>query len=359
MRHFKIKWSNLFYNLMVALFIAFAVGVNPVYAAAASVAIGAALGAMPYIKQSAFFMAIQKEIWENDIVEGLWGDNQFLQNAFNADEYVLQGKVVHIPQAGTAPGVSKNRSSLPATVTKRTDVDITYALDEFTSDPVHIPDADTVELSYNKRNSVLSETRSAINNTIALHMIYGWLPSDGGRIIRTDGDAVAAHLPSATGDRLAMTPGKLKEAMTKFNSENVPGLDRFAMMDAVMYEQFIDSLTESQYRDFSRAFDEKTGVVGMLYSFKILVRDVVGIYTNAATPVKVAPGTTGAATHNAAALCWQKNSVERALGDVKFFENIGDPTYYGDIYSGLVRMGGRIRRNDNKGVLAIVQAASA
>src|SRR3546814_1175003 len=89
-------------------------------------------------------------------------------------------------------------------------------------------------------------------------------------------------------------------------------------------------------------------LVGMLYSFKILVRDVVGIYTNAATPVKVAPGTSGAAAHNAAVLCWQKNSVERALGDVKFFENIGDPTYYGDIYSGLVRMGGRIRRRSEE-----------
>src|SRR3546814_5806807 len=108
---------------MVALFIAFSVGVNPAYAAAISVAIGAALGAMPFIKQSAFFMAIQKEIWENDIVEGLWGDNQFLQKAYNDDESVLQGKVVHIPQAGTAPDVEKNRSSLLASVTKRTDVD--------------------------------------------------------------------------------------------------------------------------------------------------------------------------------------------------------------------------------------------
>lgn len=40
---------------------------------------------------------------------------------------------------------------------------------------------------------------------------------------------------------------------------------------------------------------------------------------------------------------------------MKFFEDEGNPQYYGDIYSALVRMGGRIRREDQKGVVAIVQ----
>ena len=37
------------------------------------------------------------------------------------------------------------------------------------------------------------------------------------------------------------------------------------------------------------------------------------------------------------------------------FDNEDDPTYYGDIYSFLVRAGGRIMRNDNAGVLSIIQ----
>ena len=43
-------------------------------------------------------MAIQKEIWEKSIVEGLFAPNSFLSKAFNADEYVEAGKIVHIPQ---------------------------------------------------------------------------------------------------------------------------------------------------------------------------------------------------------------------------------------------------------------------
>jgi hypothetical protein len=62
-------------------------------------------------------------------------------------------------------------------------------------------------------------------------------------------------------------------------------------------------------------------------------------------------------TDNDGVICWQINAVERALGQITFFERIGDPTYYGDIYSVGVRMGARKRRSDAKGIIAIVQAA--
>jgi hypothetical protein len=59
-----------------------------------------------------------------------------------------------------------------------------------------------------------------------------------------------------------------------------------------------------------------------------------------------------------AALAWHEQSVVRALGEVRAFENEGDPTWYGDIYSFLVRAGGRIRRADEKGVVALLQGTA-
>ena len=58
-------------------------------------------------------------------------------------------------------------------------------------------------------------------------------------------------------------------------------------------------------------------------------------------------------------LFWSDLAVSRAVGDVKMYENIGDPTYYGDIYSFLVRCGGRQRRGDGKGVLGLTQTVGA
>ena len=48
-------------------------------------------------------MAVEREIWEGDIVEKLYAENPHLSLCVNADQYVLAGKVVHIPQAGAAP----------------------------------------------------------------------------------------------------------------------------------------------------------------------------------------------------------------------------------------------------------------
>ncbi len=73
-------------------------------------------------------MAIQKEIWQDHIEGNLFKNNEFLLASTDVGQYVLQGKVVHIPQAGALPTVVKNRTVIPATVVQRTDTDITYTL---------------------------------------------------------------------------------------------------------------------------------------------------------------------------------------------------------------------------------------
>ncbi len=300
-------------------------------------------------------MAIQKEIWTNHLQGSLFKDNEFLNYCFNADQYVLQGKVVHIPNAGAAPSVVKNRSSLPATVTTRTDVDITYAIDEFTSDPILIPNADTVELSYDKMTSVLAESEAAIRELVADWMLYNWRVETAGAIIRTSGANVNAHLPSATGTRKKLTLADIKAARLLLNKQNVPKEDRYMMIDSDMYEQLTDELNVSTYRDAVKEFDLPKGVIYKIFGFYIMERSSTLVANNAGTPVIQTPGTAATINDNGVVLCWQKNCVERALGTVDFFEQLNAPTYYGDIYSALVRMGGRKRRNDYKGVAAIIQ----
>lgn len=349
------KIQAILFNLVIGVVFASLTGGGAI----AAVGIGGVLSLLPGLNVSgALPMAVQKEIWENDIIESLWADNAFLNYAINVDNYVLAGKVVHIPQAGSAPATKVNRTELPAAVTKRTDTDVTYAIDEITSDPVLIPNADTVELSYDKRTSVTAETRAAINNVAALVMLYNWAPTLASAILRTTGSPVLAHANAATGNRKAVALADLKAAQKLMNKNNVPSEGRYAMFDAEMYDQITNEMTANQSRDFLAAYDEKAGIMGKLYGFNILMRSETISYTNDATPAPKLFSVAGAAADNAAVICWQSTMVERALGEVKFFENTGDPTYYGDIYSSLVRIGGRKRRADGKGVIAIVQAAS-
>ena len=353
--------SNLLFSILAALLIGSAVG--SVMAAPPLVVAGGIFitGLMMPNVPGVAYMAIQREIWEADIVKNLWRNNMFSNMAYNADQYVIQGKVVHIPNAGTVPSVQKNRSSLPATVVKRTDTDITYALDEFTTDPILIPNADTVELSYDKRASYTEDAQAAIRQLVADSLLYSWAPNaavqaiPAGSVLSTTGASTAAHASGTTGTRKAFVHTDLRRMQAAFNRQDIPDEERYCLMDADMYDQFLASLSDSTNRDFSRYIDAVNGVVGELYGFKIMRRSSVLVYNTAGTTPN-AVGAANAATDNAAVICWQKNSVERALGEVQFFDQQNAPQYYGDIYSYLLRMGGRIRRADGKGVGIICQA---
>lgn len=296
-------------------------------------------------------MAVQKEIWQRTIVEGLFADNTFLSKAVNDDMYVNEGKKVHIPNAGAPAGVVLNRSELPASATKRADQDVDYTLNELTTNPILIPYADIVELSYNKRNSVIDQDRKQIIFHAAEALLASWLPAADQRV-KTTGQATAAWTPSATGLRKKITPADVAALQLRFNADNVPQTDRYLLLDANMYQQLLDGMTNTQAIGFFQAADVKRGVMGMLYGFEVMVRSTV--YRFAADGTLKAIDAEGAATDYAGGLAWQRDSLSRALGEVIMFDRVDDPLYYGDVYSFLVRVGGTIRRYDKKGVYAIV-----
>lgn len=304
-------------------------------------------------------MAIQREIWQDHIVGNLFKNNEFLHACVDASHYVLNGSVVHIPQAGALPGVEKNRGTLPAVVSQRTDSDITYTLDNYTTNPILIPHAEQIELSYDKRQSVLSEHEAMLRETIADNILNKWATGTGTNCIRTSGASVPAYISGATGTRKKLVLEDFKRANLALNKMNVPLENRFALFSADMYHQLTDEMGLSDYRDFSLLYDAKDGVLGRVFGFNIMMRTSVVTYTNDTVPSLKAVGAAGAAADNDAVLCWQADSLERALGDVKFFENIDDPTYYGNVYSLSVRTGGRQRYSDGKGIVAIVQAHTA
>ncbi|WP_444339406.1 hypothetical protein [Phocaeicola plebeius] len=310
-------------------------------------------------------MAIQRELWQNTIIEGLFADNSFMSKAVNDDMYVNMGKKVHIPNAGAPSAVEIDRSSLPATVKTRTDVDVEYSLNELTTDPIRIPHAETVELSYSKRNSVISQDRLQLIEKAAEQMLYNWAP-DSSHFVRTTGtEKVKAHTESATGYRKALVKADVLALMTKFNADNIPQEGRYLLLDAYMYAQLLDDLTEGDQRAFFASADAQRGILGKLFSFNVMQRSQVLRYATGGTLKKwsVSGATSdnadglvsGATSDNAAGLAWQTNSLSRALGEVKMFDSTDNPLYYGDIYSFLIRVGGTIRRKDKKGVYALVQ----
>ena len=141
------------------------------------------------------------------------------------------------------------------------------------------------------------------------------------------------------------------------NKSNVPKEDRYAMIESYQYQQFIDSLSANQMAAYQASADLEKGIVGKFAGFNIMERSFVLAF--AANGTLHVPDEVLDATSNLASLCWQKSSVAKAAGDIKPFQNVDDPQYYGDIFSALVKFGGRCRRQDWKGIIAIIQATAA
>lgn len=310
------------------------------------------------VKYTGFKMGVEVEMWANYIIERLWKDNGFLKLFFSDDDKVMAGKIVHIPNPGAKPNVVKNRNAFPATAIRRADADILYALDEYTTDPTHIQDAEKVELSYDKIDSVYGDHAGQLAETVAEDAIYKYLqdiPQEN--IVRTEGDATTEILDGATGNRKKMTVKLVRKMQTKANKANVSRLNRYALLSSQMYAELLDDLSVTQQRDFSLTADPANGILGKLYGWTFLERSTVAVAQEDGGVVSIKPvGSEVEAADHDVSFFWQQDCATRALGEVKFFENPDRAEYYGDVYSALLRFGGRRRRADNAGVYAVVQA---
>lgn len=300
-------------------------------------------------------MALQVEIWVKSIIEGLFANNTFAARSVDHSEFV-DNKTVHVPNAGAAPNVEKNRTVFPASVTKREDIDLTYNMDEFTVDPVRISHAEQVELSYNKRESIVRQSRRKLAQDIYDSIIYDWIP-EGVKSVETVGTAVAAHIKGATGNRKLMSKDTVKALQTVFDDWELPEEGRCILLDAHMYNQLMDSLTDAQQNNFLACADPARGVIGKYLGFDFYKR---GKVAKVATDGTLKPwSAANAATDCAAGLAWHEDCVSRALGESVLYDDEGNPLYYGDVISFLQRGGGKSIYADKTGVVLIKQGTAA
>lgn len=306
-------------------------------------------------------MALEQEIWSKDISENLYQNNLFMNKATDHSMWV-QYKTVHVPQAGSRPSVEKNRSVLPAVITQRTDSELTYSLSSYTSEPTLVTNLEELQISYQKRMSVISNTIDTLGDVVSNQTLYAWAPSGATRQVRTTGAASALALaPSATGTRLSIELANISKAKAILDAENIQQDGRILLMPSDIYNtQFLAiSNVQSAY-----AYGTPTlpsGVVNRVFGFDIMLRPAVLVYDNTGTPVIKAISADGtptspATTDNMACLAYHPKYVAHALGAITSFYEEQSPIYYGNIYSAEVMHGASKLRTDQKGVVAIIQA---
>ena len=307
-------------------------------------------------------MALIKEIWVSDVQEALNRNADFLPYSVDHSAYIAFG-TVHVPQSGSNPTVVKNPATFPLSINERTDTDRTYSLNQFALEPVLITNLDELQISYDKRQSVLGQQITTLTQRIGDEVAISWSATGASNIVATTGSAVATSLaPGATGTRKAVTLADIAALANKLDKDNVPRQNRKLLMSTDMFWELfqISDVIRASYNGFQNQPNVlANGIVAMLYGFEIMMRPVVSVYANSTTVPK-AFGAATATTDNLACIAFHSTTVARALGSMTPLYDSGSngngkPEYLGSIFNMEVMLGSAILRADMKGVAALVQ----
>jgi len=354
--------TNFLLAVMVAFFAAPMVAANPlaIIAGVFIVGTGSQLLSVPSQVSGALYMGLQTEVWVRDIMETLFYENEFLNLAVNHSEYV-KNKTVHVPQSGGKPNVEKNRVENVADIERRTDTELTYNLDNYTTDPFLVKNIEELQISYNKRQSVMSQHIATLGDVVAVETLQKWaVTGSTTHVLRTTG-GVGAMMPhaTATGQRGLLTTKDFALAAAQMDIDKVPKAGRFAVVPTNMfYGLFTDKELVNQ-----QALVKKDmlsfGVIAKLMGFNLITRGEVVRYTSAAANNIRNIGAANAATDCSGVVCFSRYMVSQALGEIMVYLNEGDAKSYGDIMSTEVNHAAHYLREGNVGRITIVQRHEA
>lgn len=246
-------------------------------------------------------MALDKEIWVNDIQEMLLPDNSFLTKGTDYSAFA-DARTIHIPVEDGLVNVEVDRDTLPGTVTTTTEQSKEIDMHHFTTDPVRIYRPEDVELSYDKRRLVTEKIAKSLSQKIAEYALQTMGEQGEPTIYNKD--------PMLE---------QLKNAALAFDTADYPDQDRYVMMTAGDYSRLLTELSEVQTNAFLACSEMKTGVVGQIYGLNIMKRSDIG-------------GAQGL-------FAWHKTQFNYALGPVEIYTQENAPEYYGTVMSASVRFG--------------------
>lgn len=325
-------------------------------------------------------MALNQEIWQNYIAEQLIRSDEFIQFSKDVSGEVVNGKIVHLANAGALPTVTRNRASWPVAVAQRTDTEVLYALDEYSTAATHIAEIEKIELNYDKIGSVMQSHVDKLRQTIGDWLLYYWLGKctastnasvawSSGTFVATTGDAATASIGDApsSGTLKKIKLADVAKAASIMDRADVPDADRILLLPACFHDQLLTELSATAVSNQSlmAGVDIQKNKIIELFGFKVMKRSKVALFnkTTSTAPICVVPysddGTITAETtsYGYGAIAYQKEMVERAIGEIKMFENLNDAIYQGDLYSASVRAGGRGVYSGGTGIVPIIQTA--
>jgi N4-gp56 family major capsid protein len=307
-----------------------------------------------------------KRYFDSGITEALRADRTFMQFAMN-DDALVNNNTVELAHAGADPTVEINRNTFPATPGQRTDTPTQYTLEELSTDPTFIQYSEEVLVAYAKNQSVMQGHINALRDKMANRLLYKWaagLTAGTSRRLTTGGSSSATRTssaPTSTQEVYKLSEADILAAKNILDEQDVPVEGRKFLIPASFLKDILEIDKFVDADKYGNNGNVASGFVGRVFGMEVYMRSQVNRYASAANATGAIKDTEAAAavTDVAGALIWHPQMVRRATGSINSFVELDSPIYYGDIMSALARFGGIRARNDNRGIVEIVEDAAA
>lgn len=258
-------------------------------------------------------MALNKEVWIQQIKEGFYPNDSFLQKATDFSGLVDNNKI-HIPSAGIDPNVLINNTTYPISIVQREDDDNEIKLIKFETENTLVRRPEVIEYSYDQLESVIRQHRETLRTTVATKAIHAYAPNaDGGftPTVRTTGDSYNGRKRLTFDDILA-----LKE---RFDNAEIPLEERYL----VLHPSHVTDLLKSDVKLFKELTNIVDGEPTKFAGFGCFAFPKMPYYDASGT--KLPFGAAGGATDAFASVAFQAGEVMKADGDIYMYSRIDDP----------------------------------
>jgi len=303
-------------------------------------------------------MAVQQELWLPAIEENLFKGMELIRTVSADDIAFINGSKIHVPNAGAPMGVTRGNSTYPVTASERTDTDTEYSLTNFEIGPARLGWADGLQLSYNKVQSITNDFMGNMNERIKDYILSQWYKYAAGTIVSTTGVSTTLNWlgGSATGALKHILGADVRSAAKILDYQKFPTTDRFLLLDPDMFWQLLGDMAYNTER--LEVVAGLSATIDTIYGFTVIqLPYIAAVSANSGTSNPIVPGADGAFSFAAAnrpvGLAFHKSAVSHALTAPQMFVNNKAAGWFGDLMEASVYGGGKYRRTNGEGVVAI------
>lgn len=259
-------------------------------------------------------MALNKEIWISQILEGFYPDDSFLQKPVNYSAFVENDRL-HIAAAGIDPKVLVNNTTYPIKSVNRDDSDNEIVLDKFETENTIIRRPDAIEYSYDKLESVIRQHRATLRKSVAMKAIHAYAPASD----TTDTPVILTTGLNA-GGRKRMTFADILTLKERFDEAEIPLEERYL----VLHPKHVSDLLLEDIELFKDLTNIKDGEPFKFAGFGCFSFAQMPTYKTETMVLKKVPFEEEK-TEQFASVAFYAKEVMKADGDIYMYASEDDP----------------------------------